>query len=204
MEKSIFTSRNIQVSDDTLAFIRKLLRKERYHLPYETNPYHVLDRVNNRTTRREIMDKLIGMGYDFNTPFPYHALVSDFPFLSIVKENLLKEMNYYQFYISKGKKMTSCNGLNLLYVQSSRNITKNLFKFNFSIILYHDKKGNWVISLHPELKKRYSLENIHRKLIGQEKEKWTLQYGGTYLIGKDSLIYPKEMLQYFKDFDLKK
>lgn len=203
---TIFDYLKIKNSDNIKDFIYSI-KKHNMNLDvdYHLNSYYVLDRVHNRELRRNLIKRLMDIGYDFKSPFPYESF-SDIETLEVIKNNLIKEFDYYMYYIKKGKDFTSKDGLKVIACKTEKELTPFVFRVGYDILINQTKEGRISIILNPKYKKQVSLYNLYNKLIRAEKDSWTIWDKGMVVKTKEgfnSVINIETLVDYIKEFDLK-
>lgn len=173
------------------------------NISYVFNPYYVLERVYNRKLRKEIIQKLININYDFKSSFPYKEL-ENFPILKTIKENLEKEFNYYMFYIDKGKEFYTKDDLKVIFCKTKNKITPFAFRVGYDIIINYFNR-NYYIILNPKYKKQFSLINVYNKLQKND-ESWVIWDRNMVVkTRKDffSITSKEEIIKIIKEFEIK-
>lgn len=188
-----------------IPFIENIIRKD-YILPqikYEYQPYLVLNRILNREIRQFVIKTLISCQYDFKSPFPYDKFKT-ISSMEIIKNNLIKEFEYYTFYLTKGVSFSSKNNLKCLLVSTKTNLNSFAFANSYSLVINLYEKEMY-IAINPALNNDYSLFNLYKKLNALEKDTWSLWNGETVLKTKKSIktsISKTEIKNIIKEFDL--
>lgn len=173
------------------------------NISYVFNPYYVLERVYNRKLRKEIIQKLININYDFKSSFPYKEL-ENFSILKTIKENLEKEFNYYMFYIDKGKEFYTKDDLKVIFCKTKNKITPFAFRVGYDIIINYFNR-NYYIILNPKYKKQFSLINVYNKLQKND-ESWVIWDRNMVVkTRKDffSITSKEEIIKIIKEFEIK-
>lgn len=172
---------------------------------YENNPYYILERINSNNQRKQVISRLISEKYDFKTDFPY-SLFTDIPALDIIRNNLIKEKEYYSYYISRGKIFITNDRLKCLVCKTEKYLADKIFRFDIDIYVNSYNYQNQII-LNPKLKNEYSLENLFIKLDKIDNGKWVIWNNNCVVKTKDkymSSLDDKDLLQFLKGFTLKK
>lgn len=171
---------------------------------YIYQPYLVLNRIQNRELRKYIIKVLIENNYDFNSDFPYE-LFENVPTMKIIKENLQKEYDYYNFYILKGSEFVSGDGLKGIEISTNTNLNKFAFYLNYDLVMNSYEKSIFLI-INPKLAKEYSFSNLYNKLNKIEKDNWVIWKGETVLKtkkGSKTNIKPSYIKKLILDYTLK-
>lgn len=194
---------------------RFVLEEKQYNtynaaLQYHENPHWVLDRINSRPIRRSIIKDLISIDYDFKTSFPYDVdILQKYHFLSTVRDNLIKEKKYYEYYIKAGKTFFTVNNLKALLCKTNKKLTPYVFRFDYDLFINYCQ-GSYYIILNPKYKygqQLYTLNNLYNKLNKIESNVWvTWDTNSTVLKTKENLYskIPVNLIRKFiKNFNLK-
>lgn len=145
---------------------------------------------------------MLSIGYDFRSEFPYDKLTEKHPVLGTIRKNLVREYEYYSFYVKKGKKGNTAEGLNYLIVRTSCNLSRFAFRTGFDVIMNYEKSGACVIIINPKYKKDYSLSSIYIKVNRSEKDNWKLWKGNLVLRTEKTAIPREEIEKYLKEYIL--
>lgn len=141
-------------------------------IEYWDNPHFVLDRINNRDIRREIINILIETSYDFKSQFPYSLdKLQKFKLLDSVKNNLKLEYKYYNTIFFNNDIILTKDKFKCLICNISKNILPYVFRFNYDIFINTDR-NNKIIVLNNRHKKHYSLNTIYKILDNIEPDIW--------------------------------
>lgn len=175
------------------------------NISYENNLYYVLERVNSDNQRKQIISRLISEKYDFKSDFPY-TLFIDIPALDIIKNNLIKEKEYYSYYISRGKTFITNDGLKCLVCKTDKYLADKIFRFNIDIFINSYNYQNQII-LNPKYEEGYELKNLFLKLNKIDNNKWVIWNNSCVVKTKNeymSSLDDKDLIKFLKEFTLKK
>lgn len=174
-----------------------------FNTSYTFNPYYVLERINNREIRRDIIKRLLELNYDFKSPFPYDKL-KDFDVLERVKSNLEKEFEYFMFYLEKGADIHSKDGLKVIVCKTEKKLTPFVFRVGYDMII-NSFEGSISIILDPKYKKQFTLTNLYNKLNKKENV-WAIWDKNMVVKTKEHMVTnvtSKDISKWVKEFNFK-